>query len=166
MKKIVLAVFFVILILAFFLTFSNKFNFSKQNPQKNLSESSSSASTSNPNSLERCDIKKATNPLLEVEAQVINSNKGEELVGSFKGNIQDISLSADNLSALIEVSSLLGAQRHTFNIKAEGGLSVFNITKKKDLTIVDLKKGQTISLTFSCPKAQKDLFKITKITVY
>lgn len=118
-----------------------------------------------PNSLEKCDLKKQGNPLLAQEPKLVKADKGDALEGVFKGTIQNIKVAPANLSAQVQLASDNNKQVHTFNVKVEGGLSVYKKNPIQDLILNDLKNGQAVSLTFSCPANQPDQFRITKVVV-
>lgn len=122
------------------------------------------SSSTNPHNLERCDLKKKDNPLLEQEPQLVKNDQGDRLIGVFKGTIQSVSVASDYLSAKVQLASAKANQAATFNIIVRG-IGVYNPKANKNLTIVDLKKGQIATLTFSCPVNQPDQFKITKVAV-
>jgi len=110
-------------------------------------------------SLESCSIKKEGNPLVE------DVKKADEktIIGTFRGNITKVTVHLDN-TASIDLYSIRGGQGHTFRVKEEKGL-VYDAVNLKDLTLTDLKKGNTVTMSFNCFPAQRDLFRITRISV-
>jgi|SRR3989338_1103934 len=102
--------------------------------------------------LESCNVKKIGNPLLLSP-------------GNYKGIIQSINLNSNNNSTDIKLTSANGVQTHTFSIKTENGLVVFNPKTKEDLLLTDLKTGQNVTLTANCGQNQDNLFKIITIAI-
>ena len=123
-----------------------------QSKQTNIFKPEASPPPKAEDNLESCNVKKLGNPLLLSP-------------GSYKGIIQSINLNSNNNSADIKLTSANGVQTHTFTVKAENGLAVFNPNTKKDLLLTDLKAGQNVILTANCGQNQDSLFKITQIAI-
>lgn len=102
--------------------------------------------------LESCSVKKEGNSLVQSP-------------GIYKGIIQTINFNANNTEADIQLISAVGKQTHTFTVKAEKGLAVFNFKTNKDLLLTNLKIGQNITLTSSCATNPSEEFKITQVAV-
>ena len=118
--------------------------------------------------LESCDVKKEGNPLLETDPKTLNVNGEKVIVGTFKGNVNQINLDkidkTATVSASIELVSPTGDQVYTFKVKEEKGL-VYDAVNLKDLTLTGLKKGQTVVLSFNCFTRFNNLFRITIVAV-
>ncbi|MCL5970211.1 MAG: hypothetical protein M1450_01780 [Patescibacteria group bacterium] len=108
--------------------------------------------------LETCSVKKEGNPLVEDVKKVDDKT----IIGTFRGNITKITVHLDS-TADIDLYSIRGGQGHTFKVKEEKGL-VYNAVNLKDLTLLDLNKGNTVTMSFNCFPT-KGLFKITRISV-
>lgn len=110
--------------------------------------------------LENCQVSKPGNPLVDNLTKLSDGT----VVGTFRGNINNVSIASK--SAKIELVSPKADQIHTFTVKQERGL-VFDAVNLKELALTDLKRGQTLVISFNCfPKNSPDKqFKITRIAI-
>lgn len=115
--------------------------------------------------LESCDVKKEGNPLVE-DVETLNIEGQEIVVGNFRGNINNVTLSEDKQTAQVEVVAPRGDQTHTFSLREQNGL-VYDMTSGEDGTLADLAKGQVVTISFDCAQnAQKvKEFKLTRFTI-
>lgn len=111
--------------------------------------------------LETCDVKKEGNPLVN-DVKTIEGS----IIGSFRGNINAFEYNLQDQSASLELISPRGDQKHTFNLIEEEKL-VYDAIELKDLALSDLKRGQTVAISFNCfPDQPKDKqFRITRVAI-
>lgn len=120
--------------------------------------------------LESCSVKKEGNPLVDylttVKTGTLSATPQTIIVGTFRGNINKFTYDAGEKTATLELIAPKGDQQHTFNLKEESGL-VHDATTITNLTLADLKVGQTVVISFNCypdqPKEKQ--FKITRVAV-
>lgn len=84
-------------------------------------------------------------------------------VGTFFGNINNLTYDSGKQIATLELISPKGDQQHTFNLKEEPGL-VHDAIALQDLTLADLKVGQTVVISFNCDTATEK-FRITRVAI-
>lgn len=126
--------------------------------------SSPVASATGGTNLESCDVTKEGNPLVDGNIQTITLPSGKVLVGTFRGNINNLTFNSSRSSVDLELISPKGDQNHVFSLSEEKGL-VHDAIDLKDLTLADLKKGETVVMSFNCYFNQGKKFKITRIEV-
>lgn len=116
--------------------------------------------------LETCSITKEGNPLVDGEIRKLKDKNGEIVVSTFRGNINKYNYDATKSSSSLELISPKGDQSYTFVLKEEKGL-VYDAIDLKDLTLKDLKIGQTVVLSFNCftYKPENEQFRITRVAV-
>lgn len=110
-----------------------------------------------------CEIEKQGNPLVE-DVRVLDIEGENVVVGTMRGNINQISFGEDQKSAKIELISPKAEQTYTFTAEEETGL-VYDGIELKDLNLLDLKQGMTVVASFNCFSEQDNKFLITRITV-
>jgi hypothetical protein len=109
--------------------------------------------------LQNCEVTKDGNPIVE-HVQKIQ----DFIVGSYRGNINEYSYSPSNNTASLLLISPKGDQTQLFSLKGEKGL-VFDAITMKEISLADLKRGQTVSISFNCFPKENNEFKITRINL-
>lgn len=109
--------------------------------------------------LQKCNIKKETNPLISDVRTIKN-----RVIGTLTGNINKLSYNQVSPSATLELISPKGEQTYGFSVQEEKGL-VYDAVNLKDLLLGDLKLGQTIVASFNCSTRDKVPFRITRLSV-
>lgn len=124
-------------------------------------DSSSSPSLARVN-LESCSLKAEGNPLVDGEIVRIKEGGRDDLVGAFRGNVNNVELT--DTGALVELLSPKADQKYTFLITGEKNLIINNATQK-EMQLSELKPGMTLLMSFNCYKKQNNKFKIVRILV-
>lgn len=112
--------------------------------------------------LESCDLKAEGNPLVYGEIIRIKEGQRDDLVGAFRGNVNQVELTKQG--ALLELLSPQADQKYTFSITSEKNLIMNNATQK-EMQLSELKPGMTLVMSFNCFKNQNNKFKIVRILV-
>lgn len=112
--------------------------------------------------LESCNLKAEGNPLVYGEIIRIKEGQRDDLVGAFRGNVNQVELTEQG--ALLEMLSPRADQKYTFSIISEKNLIMNNATQK-EMQLSELKPGMTLLMSFNCYKNQNNKFKIVSIIV-
>lgn len=119
-------------------------------------------------SLEKCSVTKEGSPLVDyLKTLPVGTESVEQnmTVGSLRGNINKLTYDAKAQTAIVELISPKGEQTHTLNLKEEPSL-VHDATTVKDMTLADLKVGQTAVVSFNClPDNQDKQFRVTRVAI-
>lgn len=161
-RNVVITLVIILLILAFLAYLYTRYieysSLSKLFAPPDSSTSSSQARVD----LESCSLKAEGNPLVDGEIVRIKEGGRDDLVGAFRGNVNNVELT--DSGALVELLSPRADQKYTFSITAEKNLIINNGTQK-EMQLSELKPGMTLLMSFNCYKNQNNKFKIVRILV-